>query len=86
MDEIVNREGDSAREIVEGEIKTVQPSQLSQTRRELAGEEVVLEVEAAEELEVREVGGEGAGEAVGAEAEYSELGQLAEGSGWDLTH
>lgn len=55
-------------------------SQPSQTLREPAREEIVLQVEALKEHEVGEVQREGAGEAVRSEAENPELPELTDSS------
>lgn len=69
-----------------GEVKPSQPSQLSQTRGELAGESVVSDVECAKKSEVGEIGGERSGDAVGVDTEYAELCEPSDGVLRDGSH
>lgn len=58
-------------------------AQTRDKRRKLAGKGVVLEVEAPEQSQVRQIGRQRRRDAVGTETQYPELGQTADGGSGD---
>lgn len=73
-----------AREVIRSQVKTNKTGELKQSRRNLAGEEVLLEVEVAERGASGEVGREGTGESVETETESVEVREVGEYAGGEL--